>query len=75
LPERLLLTVTFVVWVVAARFVLGVTVKELLPPAGMLLIGVVGETVNAVLLDRETVNSPVGWLPVLVILTDSVGEV
>jgi hypothetical protein len=62
------LTVTVAVYVPAARPVFGVTVNELLPPAAMLLIDV-ADNVNAELLDKASVKFPVGWLPVLVIVT------
>jgi hypothetical protein len=62
------LTVTVAVYVSAARPVFGVTVKELLPPAAMLPIDV-ADKVNAELLDNASVKFPVGWFPVLVIVT------
>jgi hypothetical protein len=48
--------------------VFGVTVKELLPPAAILLIDV-ADNVNAELLDKASVKLPVGWLPVLLTVT------
>lgn len=50
--------------------VFGATVKELLPPTATLFIVDV-ERVNAELSDRAIVKFPVGWLPVLVIVTVS----
>jgi hypothetical protein len=62
------ITVTVAVYVPAARPVFGVTVKELLPLAAILLIDV-ADKVNAELLDNASVKLPVGWLPVLVTVT------
>ena len=71
-PDGMLLpvTVTVALYDPAARLMFGVTEKISLPLPAMLVIDVLSSVkLEALAPDRDIVSAPLGWLPVLLIVT------